>query len=147
MALALTAALMLPPTPYVPASDVPECAPGLIHSMPYCLTPEQFEAMWNPPVPVELVGEPGVEQWRTMVNYYWGKHGQAHVDRMLRIMDCESGGNPKAKNPRSSATGLFQILAFWQKAWPGDYTDPWTNAAVAYQIWLTQGYAAWVCRG
>jgi transglycosylase-like protein with SLT domain len=86
----------------------------------------------------------GVEQWRTLVAAYFPPD---HVDRMLRIMDCESGGNPWAKNPHSSATGLFQIMASWQKSWPGDYTDPWTNVAVAYQIWLTQGYAAWVCRG
>ncbi len=86
----------------------------------------------------------GVEQWRSMVAHYWPAE---HVDRMLRIMACESGGNPAAKNPRSSATGLFQVMGFWQKTWPGDYTDPWTNAAVAYQIWLSQGYGAWVCRG
>lgn len=85
----------------------------------------------------------GVEQWRQLVAAYtrWD------VDRMLRIMECESHGNPAAKNPRSSATGLFQIMGFWQKVWPGDYTDPQTNVAVAYQIWLAQGYRAWVCRG
>jgi hypothetical protein len=140
MALALTAALLLSP------AEVPQCAPGLIHSPPLCLTAEQFEAMWNPPPPAPPSSPvSGVEQWRSMVAYYWGKHGA--TDRMLRIMKCESGGLATAKNPRSSATGLFQIMGFWQKVWPGDYTDPWTNAAVAYQIWLSQGYAAWVCKG
>lgn len=136
--LALTVALTLTPT------AVDECAPGLIHAMPYCLTPEQFEAMWNPPPPAPPpLPVSGVEQWRTMVEWFWD---EPHTSRMLRIMDCESGGDPSAKNPRSSATGLFQIMGFWQKVWPGDYTDPWTNAAVAYQIWLSQGFAAWVCK-
>lgn len=149
-AVALTAALMLPPTPYVQVDVEPPCAPGLIHTWGVlCVTEVEFERLWNPappvPIPVELVGEPGVEQWRTMVAYYWGKHGA--TDRMLRIMRCESGGVPTAKNPHSSATGLFQVMGFWQKVWPGDYTDPWTNAAVAYQIWLSQGYGAWACKG
>lgn len=86
---------------------------------------------------------PGVEQWRALVAHFWPAE---HVDRMLRIMACESGGNSYAFNP-SGATGLFQIMPSWQRVWPGDYTDPWTNAAVAYQIWLSQGYAAWVCSG
>lgn len=87
----------------------------------------------------------GVEQWRELVAYFWPAE---HVDRMLRIMACESGGDPNVPNEQGSgALGLFQIMPFWQNEWPGDYTDPWTNAAVAYQIWLTQGYAAWVCRG
>ncbi len=86
----------------------------------------------------------GVEQWRSMVAHYWPAE---HVDRMLRIMDCESSGVPTARHPRSGAAGLFQVMPFWQKTWPGDYTDPWTNASVAYQIWLSQGFGAWVCKG
>ena len=31
-------------------------------------------------------------------------------DIMYSIMMCESGGNPKAKNPTSSAKGLYQII-------------------------------------
>lgn len=96
------------------------------------------------PAPVtQPAYSPGVEQWRHLVAWFWPAE---HVDRMLRIMACESGGNPYAYNP-SGATGLFQVMPFWQRTWPGDYTDPWTNGAVAYQIWLSQGYGAWVCRG
>lgn len=123
------------------------CAPDLIHYMPFCLTPAEYVALTAPPVPATVtpvVAVSGVEQWRAMVAFYWN---EPHTSRMLRIMECESHGEPTAKNPRSSATGLFQIMAFWQKKWPGDYTDPWTNTAVAYQIWLTQGYPAWVCKG
>lgn len=87
-----------------------------------------------------------VEQWRSMVAYYWGKHGA--TDRMLRIMRCESGGNPNARNVRTDVRGLFQVkYPLWSKLWPGNYYDPWTNAAIAYQVWLSQGYRAWACKG
>jgi len=95
------------------------------------------------PPPPNIYG-PGVEQWRSMVAHFWPAE---HVDRMLRIAECESHGVPTAVNPSSGAAGIFQVMPFWQKTWPGDYTDPWTNAAVAYQIWLSQGYGAWVCKG
>lgn len=118
-----------------PAPVEAPCAPDLIHYMPYCLTPAEYQAIINPPPPAPLyVAVGGVEQWRAMVDYFWGKHGATNL--MLNIMDCESGGDPNAKNPNSSASGLFQIMRFWQSDWPGDYFDPWTNAAVAYQIWL-----------
>lgn len=32
------------------------------------------------------------------------------LTRLMRTMDCESGGDPNAKNPRSTASGLFQFL-------------------------------------
>ncbi len=83
----------------------------------------------------------GVEQWRPLVAHYWPAD---QVDLMLKVIDCESGGVPSVPNRHGSgALGLFQIMPLWQKGWPGDYTDPWTNAAVAYQIWLTQGLGAW----
>lgn len=116
-----------------------------IHYMPYCLTEEEYQAIIAPkpppapPAPVSVAV--GVEQWRPMVAFYWGKHGK--TDLMLRVMDCESGGAWWADNPRSSAAGLFQIMGFWQRAWPGNYYDPWTNASVAYQIYLSQGIGAW----
>lgn len=83
-----------------------------------------------------------VEQWRGLVAAYGGWD----VDRMLRIMACESGGSPTAKNPRSSATGLFQIMAsIWHDG--RDLYDPGVNVDVAHHVWTQQGYAAWVCRG
>lgn len=33
-----------------------------------------------------------------------------------RVLACESGGNPTAQNPRSSASGLWQIL---DSTWAG----------------------------
>lgn len=47
----------------------------------------------------------GCEAWRATVERYpWP------VDTALRVMKCESGCRPDARNPRSTATGLYQIL-------------------------------------
>ena len=76
-----------------------------------------------------------VERWRPVVDMYFPED---RVDWALRIMECESGGDPNAKNPRSSASGLFQHLA---RLWPAraeaagfadsDVFDPFANIAVA----------------
>ncbi len=92
-----------------------------------------------------------VEQWRPLVEAHFRA---ADVDRAMRIMRCESGGNPDAKNPRSSASGLFQHLG---KYWPTrsaaagydgvSIFDPTANVAVA--AWLRDqagGWGHWVCR-
>lgn len=73
----------------------------------------------------------GVERWRSMVAVYtdW------NVDLMLRIMGCESGGDPNNKNRSSSASGLFQIL--------GGPFDPAANIAVAHSMWATRGTQPW----
>lgn len=135
--LILTAVLFTAPTN--PAECPDPARP--IHYPPYCLTEAEYQATLpkSPPTPVSV--SVGVEQWRPMVDFYWGKHGK--TDLMLAVMDCESGGDPNAKNPYSTASGLYQILDFWHKKWAGNYFDPWVNAATAYQIWLSQGIGAW----
>ena len=51
---------------------------------------------------------PNVERWRGLVT-------------ALRIIQCESGGDPEAANPASSARGLFQHLErYWGPTWRGD---------------------------
>ncbi|MDH3260812.1 MAG: transglycosylase SLT domain-containing protein [Acidimicrobiia bacterium] len=50
----------------------------------------------------------GVEPWRPLVQQYFPT---ALVGQALRVMRCESGGNPDAVHPESDATGLFQFLA------------------------------------
>lgn len=148
---ALLAILLLPITAQAEDDPCPDPARPVHYSV-LCLTEAESLALTATPAPNPAPAPSyspyswEIEQWRPMVAFYWGKHGLGHVDRMLRIMRCESRGLPWAYN-RSGASGLFQIMPFWQRAWPGDYFNPWTNAAVAYQIWLTQGYAAWVCRG
>lgn len=56
----------------------------------------------------------------------------------FNVMWCESTGNPNAKNPRSTATGLFQILN-------GPY-DPAANVKLAYDMYSKRGWQPWVCK-
>lgn len=70
------------------------------------------------------------------------------VGRALAVMDCESGGNPDAKNPYSTASGLFQHLAsMWPErseaaGWDGySVFDPEANVAVA--AWLVYEGGGW----
>ena len=76
-----------------------------------------------------------VEQWRWLVEKYFPAD---RVDEAMRVMACESRGNPNAKNPNSSATGLFQFLdGTWAwmsvlSGWNGySRLDPEANVAVA----------------
>ena len=57
-----------------------------------------------------------VEQWRKLVEKYFKYQ---HVTWGLNIIQCESGGDPKAYNSSSGASGLFQHLA---KYWPARAT-------------------------
>lgn len=91
-----------------------------------------------------------VERWRPIVEMYFPED---RVEWALRIIRCESHGDPTAKNPHSSASGLFQHLA---RLWPersaragfagSDVFDPYANIAVA--AWLLEhgGPGNWVCK-
>jgi hypothetical protein len=68
--------------------------------------------------------------WGHLVFAYDWPHSTA-----CAVLGCESGGNPNAKNRRSSATGLFQILN-------GPY-DPAANVALAYRMWRARGWQPW----
>lgn len=71
--------------------------------------------------------------WRHLVaRYDW------NVDKACRILVCESKGDPNARNRRSTATGLFQIL--------GGPTNPEANVAQAYRMWRARGWQPWVCQ-
>jgi hypothetical protein len=99
-----------------------------------------------------------VEVWRSEVESavaHWGGDGD-DVTRFLRIMECESGGNPLAKNPNSSASGLMQHLTrFWDEraaaaGMPGgDVFDGRTNIYVSAWLALAAsggGWQHWVCQ-
>ena len=91
------------------------------------------------PQPSRRIGS-NVEQWRPLVAAHFPTDA---VDRMLCLMFYESGGNPNAQNPNSSAAGLFQIMGFWWDEYGGDRYDPETNVALARTIYDLQGYGAW----
>ncbi len=71
-----------------------------------------------------------------------------HIQRAQRILWCESTGDPLAKNPRSTASGLFQHLgSLWPErsvdsGWEdADVFDPVANIAVA--AWLVYEGGGW----
>ncbi|MGB9357624.1 MAG: transglycosylase SLT domain-containing protein [Acidimicrobiia bacterium] len=91
-----------------------------------------------------------VTRWRPLVEEYFPRD---LVDQALAIIECESNGDPAARNPRSSATGLFQFLSrTWENAsGPAGFEgasplDPEANVAAA--AWLVDysldaGHSAW----
>ena len=91
----------------------------------------------------------GVEQWRPLVE----KHFSAgNVETALRVMDCESGGNPDVMNRSRTTGGLFQhLLKYWdaraaQAGYPGgNIFDPETNIAVSAWLAENHGWSHWSC--
>jgi hypothetical protein len=100
----------------------------------------------------------GVESWRPLVQQYFPEF---LVEEALRVMACESRGNPDAVHPESDATGLFQFLAgTWafssiQAGFPGaSRFDAEANVAAA--AWLVDystrtghpggAWGHWVCQ-
>lgn len=90
-----------------------------------------------------------VEQWRPLVESHFGDLGADAVNQALRIMACESNGNPSARNPRSTATGLMQIMAsIWGDHFGYSRADlevPELNLWVAREVYNAQGWNAWTC--
>lgn len=61
---------------------------------------------------------------------------------LFYVIDRESGGNPHAQNPTSSASGLLQFLSSW---WYGkwDPMDPYQNLRHGYLAWRQVGWQPW----
>jgi hypothetical protein len=164
MVLAAGGAAMRPP-PLVEVDLDPSVAEGFPASLPLgetsplpvgcrpplagavCVQPVVAGGLDVPASPYDLVPAEvaSVQDWRPLVELYFRPE---HVDRALRIIACESRGDPAARNPRSSATGLFQHLArLWPSraaaaGWEGaSITDPVANVAVA--AWLVYEGGGW----
>jgi hypothetical protein len=88
----------------------------------------------------------GVEQWRSLVASFFPAD---QVDTALRIMACESGGDPGAVNPSSGAAGLMQVMPDWAPKFGVSYEalfDPATNLSIAYALYASEGWASqWSC--
>lgn len=88
-----------------------------------------------------------VEEWRSLVTAYFAA---SDVEKALRVIACESGGDPNAQNPRSGAAGLFQhIPRYWADrsaavGLPGaSIFDPVANVSAAAWLVYTEGWGPW----
>ena len=83
--------------------------------------------------------------WEPLVREYFPP---AAVASALAIIECESGGNPHAKNPRSSAAGLFQFLeSTWDEVAPPLGAGSYDSGAVFLPAWNVAAGAAYSAGG
>lgn len=89
---------------------------------------------------------PGVTDWTGLVSAHFPP---SEVATALRVIDCESGGNPNARNASSGAAGLFQIMPhIWAPHFgvdPDSLFAAEVNVAIARRVWEIQGWGAWEC--
>lgn len=94
-------------------------------------------------IAIEQVADP-VERWRPLVADHFPT---SEVDTAMCIIRHESSGDPRADNPRSTASGLFQILeSLWGPHYgvsTAELYDPPTNVRLASDIWENYGWWAW----
>jgi hypothetical protein len=155
------------------------CASVLVTALTLVLAPSVSADELPPPVVeevVELAPPPvdyeAVHRWLrvlppdTLIRIAF--EGTGAAERMLAIARRESGlgkrgpGVPfdpacSAKNPRSSASGLFQTLRFWEGRsgwWPGvahygfswaeiEGPDCYADVMIARAIWEESGFGPW----
>lgn len=75
-----------------------------------------------------------------------------HIDygHLYRVAACESGFDPSAKNPRSTASGVFQFLTSTWASTPyarESIWSPYANALAAAWMHSVGRGGEWVCRG
>ena len=98
-----------------------------------------------------------VERWRPTVSDALALYGQEHqIERFLRVMQCESRGNPEAYNASSGASGLMQHLENywpWRAKMAGfEGESPFNPTANIYtSAWLlfehtAGGWQHWECK-
>jgi hypothetical protein len=72
---------------------------------------------------------------------------------LARIEKCESGGNPLAKNPNSSASGLYQFIhsswvyygtKLWGSVEDKDVFNPHHNRELAEYVYRLNGTRDWL---
>jgi muramidase (phage lysozyme) len=74
----------------------------------------------------------------------------AAADPLSVVEQCESGGNPTAHNPNSTAAGAWQILTSTWRAYGGQRYAPTADQApiteqrqIAERIYAADGLAPW----
>lgn len=125
------AAVVVPPTTAPPS---PDPAPA-----PETTTAPTTTAAPQPP------GNCG--GWDSLIALYF----PGEVERACRVMMCESRGNPRAENPGSSASGLWQFLdSTWRSTTgtpgPASNYSAETQTAAAARLRNSAGWGQWSCR-
>ncbi len=132
------------PTPGPSSIDVPDPLAGESRVAWFGCQPPLADAVCGPlagPMGVEsLIPEDPTspEDWRPLVAAFFAPDD---VERALDVMQCESFGNPDAKNPRSTASGLFQHLA---SMWPPRAAAAGFAGADVFEPVANVGTAAWL---
>ena len=132
------------PTPTSITTTVEESVPIVV------ATPE-------PTPTVILVDSPygeNVERWRSDVRGALAEYGLSdEEDRFMRVMWCESRGDPDAVNAESGASGLMQhIPRYWEdRARSAGFqgASPFDPIANIYaSVWLLDvgGWSHWECK-
>ena len=117
-----------------------------------------FTIPWTPtPSPdVPEVWGPAVDRWQPVVEIALQSYGlENQTDRFMKVMHCESRGDPKAVNASSGASGLMQHIPQWW-AWRAEESgfagasplDPVANIfASAWLLALPDigGWKHWEC--
>lgn len=70
---------------------------------------------------------------------------QDRADEALKIARCESGMRENARNPESSATGLFQIMASVHGVRRDWLENPIINTMIAKELYEASSWNPWVC--
>ena len=97
-----------------------------------------------------------VEQWRPLAQQALDDYNIGdQIETFMRVLACESGGNARAKNPTSTASGLMQHLArpYWPArakaiGMPGASPfDPIANIYASAYLLTTAGggWEHWTC--
>lgn len=110
--------------------------------------PASGPALRPPPVCAKYPNNPANLVVQTAILNAFGPYGQEVTDQAGRVACCESGWGPQATNGQHR--GLFQLghnydhtIAFYG----GNVFDPFTNAQVARDSWVTRGgWSAFACR-
>lgn len=92
---------------------------------------------YTPYVPTEQ------EQMKGIIRY-WSSVYSIDEKMMIFLAEIESNLNPRAKNPNSTATGLFQFLkGTWDAHCEGERTNPNDNAKCAMELYKEHKLAPW----
>ena len=143
-----------------PMVPTPEPIPTPIPTPTPTPTPTPIVILIPEPTPTpiseiidSIYGE-NVERWRQSVRGALAQYGlEGEEDRFMRVLWCESRGDPDARNEESGASGLMQHLPrYWEErarlsGFQG--ASPFDPIANIYaSVWLldTGGWQHWECK-